>query len=58
MNEKKCFDLQHQEIFFLFYFMSLWVVMDSVLANVFMGFMKKMTKIVLTRKSDFMQKIC
>ena len=42
--------------------MSLWIVIDSasgsVLANVFMGFVKNMTKIVLARKSDFMQKIC
>ena len=43
--------------------MLLWIVMDfasgSVLANLFMGFVKKkMTKIVSERKSDFMQKIC
>ena len=30
----------------------------SVLASVFMGFVKKMTRIVSARKSDFMQKIC
>ena len=32
---------------------------DFVLANVFMGFVKKkMTKVISVRKSDFMQKIC